>query len=116
MRLKQIDEQPSAPVGLDGARSVSLRMMIGPEDGANRFHMRHFTVEPKGHTPRHRHDYEHEVLILRGTATVVSEDGEHSAGPRTTVFVPANEEHQFRNEGDDPLEFICLIPAPESCS
>jgi len=31
------------------------------------------------------------------------------------AFVPANQTHQFRNESEQPLEFICLIPAPEQC-
>ena len=26
------------------------------------------------------------------------------------VFVPPNDEHQFQNAGDEPFEFLCMVP------
>ncbi len=116
MKVKPINAHQQSPVEMDGANGVSMRMLIGPEDSAPNFHMRHFTVQPGGHTPHHEHDYEHEVLILSGAAVVKSAAGDRSAARHDVVFVPANEKHQFVNDGDQPLEFICLIPAPEDCA
>jgi putative nucleotidyltransferase with HDIG domain len=36
---------------------------------------------------------------------------DHDFKPGDVVFMPAGEEHQFRNTGDEPLSFLCLVPA-----
>ena len=35
---------------MEGAEQVQMRMLIGPDDGARNFHMRHFEVGAGGHT------------------------------------------------------------------
>jgi mannose-6-phosphate isomerase-like protein (cupin superfamily) len=39
--------------------------------------------------------------------------GEHEVqvGARDVVYVPGDEVHQFRAVGDEPLGFLCVIPA-----
>lgn len=93
-----------------------MRMLVGPGEGATNFHMRHFEVAPGGFTPHHQHNYEHEILILKGQGVAQSQQGERPLRAGDVVFVPANEMHQFRNTGGGPLEFICLIPAPQDCT
>ena len=100
---------------MEGARGARMRMLIGPADGASGFHMRHFEVEPDGHTPHHQHDYEHEILVLSGAGVARSEQGDRPFKSGDVIFVPAGEMHQFVNTGTEPAEFICLIPAPETC-
>ena len=92
------------------AIGVKVRWLITEETGAPNFAMRQFTVEPKGSTPRHIHPWEHEAYILAGEGTVFGEDGEESISPGDVVFVPSDEEHQFKNTGDGELKFLCLIP------
>ncbi len=116
MKVKPIAAHEQKPVELPGAAGVRMRMLIGPADGAETFHMRHFEVAPGGHTPHHAHDYEHEVLILRGAGVVQGADGEQAFEAGDVVWMPPDERHQFRNTGDGPLEFICLIPAPRQCT
>ena len=116
MKVKPLEAHDQKPVDMEGASGVTMRMLVGPEDGAPNFHMRHFTVAPGGHSPHHQHDYEHEVLILAGSGLVKSEQGDRPCQKNVVVFVPANEKHQFVNTGPDPLEFICLIPAPQDCA
>ncbi len=116
MKVQQITEHPQNDVTLPGADGARMRMLVGPEDGAGNFHMRHFEVRPGGFTPHHQHDYEHEILILRGAGTARSEQGERAFKAGDVIWVPANEMHQFRNTGSEPLEFICLIPAPRDCA
>lgn len=115
MKVKPISAHEQKDVELEGAAGVRMRMLIGPADGAETFHMRHFEVAPGGHTPHHAHDYEHEVLILSGRGTVKGDAGERPCQAGDVVWMPPNEKHQFVNTGDVPLEFICLIPAPEEC-
>ena len=115
MKVRAIADHPQREVDMPGATLVKMRMLVGPEDGAPNFHMRHFEVAPGGHTPHHQHDYEHEILVLRGRGVAVSEQGERPIGPGDVIYVAPNEVHQFRNTADEPLEFICLIPAPRDC-
>ena len=116
MKLKPIDGHPRNDVDLEGAQGVRMRMLIGPDEGAEVFYMRHFEVAPGGHTPHHAHDYEHEVLILKGAGIVKSAQGDTNCKAGDVVWMPPNEKHQFLNSGTEPLEFICLIPAPQDCT
>lgn len=116
MKVRPIHEHGQNEVVLEGAVGVRMRLLIGRNDGAEKFHMRHFEVAPGGHTPYHQHDYEHEVLVLKGRGVVRGEQQDYPCGPGDVVWVPPNERHQFRNAGDEPFEFVCLIPAPKNCS
>lgn len=93
-----------------GINGVKMRRVIAEKEGAENFVMRVFEVEPGGNTPLHSHDWEHEVFILSGSAVVVDPSGEHGVKSSDVIFVPGGEEHQFKNTGDEILEFICLIP------
>ncbi len=116
MKVKPIDQHEQQPVTMDGATGARMRMLVGPAEGAGNFHMRHFEVAPGGHTPHHQHDYEHEIIILNGEGTAQSPQGEQAFRAGDVIWVPPNEMHQFRNTGTEPLQFICLIPAPEQCA
>ena len=116
MKVRQISKIEQKDVGMEGASRVRMRMLIGPTEQAGNFHMRHFEVAPGGHTPLHTHDYEHEIVVLRGEGVASSASGDRSLKPDDVVWVPPNEKHQIRNTGGSPLEFICLIPAPRDCT
>ncbi len=72
--------------------------------------MREFEVAPGGHTPKHFHDYEHEVYVLAGSGVVIDDDRERPLRAGDVVFVAPNDVHQFRNTGSEPMRFLCLIP------
>ena len=110
MKIKKADDVPAAAVEAEGAEGVSIRLLVHEADGAPNFYMRQFDVAPGGHTPRHTHDWEHEVYILAGAATVWSPEGEKQAAAGDCLFVPANEEHQFHNPGPGGLKILCLVP------
>jgi len=116
MKVARIEEVEQKPVEMPGATETRMRMLVGPAEGASKFHMRHFEVSPGGHTPHHQHDYEHEIVILKGSGTAKSAAGERLFKAGDVIWVPPNEMHQFCNTGATPLEFICLIPAPKDCS
>ena len=93
------------------AKDVFIRVLIGPQDGADKFHMRRFRVLPGGWTPHHKHDWEHEIYILAGTGELVTDEGNQPFAAGSVIFVPGNDMHQFKNTGSSELEFLCLIPA-----
>jgi quercetin dioxygenase-like cupin family protein len=116
VKIKRLNEVPQKPVEMEGANGAQMRMLIGPAEGADKFHMRQFEVAPHGNTPWHSHDYEHEILVLGGRGVAVSADGETPLNPGDVIWVQPNEQHQFKNTGDQPFEFICLVPAPVDCT
>jgi quercetin dioxygenase-like cupin family protein len=93
---------------------IALHTVISAQDGAPRFAMRVFEVQPGSSTPFHTHAWEHEVFILSGQGKVRDKDGEHHLQPDDAVLVPPNEEHCFVNSGSDVLRFVCCIPHPET--
>ncbi|TVQ61005.1 MAG: cupin domain-containing protein [Phycisphaerales bacterium] len=114
MIIRNIDEVECAPVDMPGVSGVTMRIMVGREDGAPNFALRQFRVEGGGHTPHHSHDYEHEVYIIAGAGTVLL-GGEHRPIKGGDVlYVPADHEHQFR-AGPEGLRFLCLVPVERNC-
>ena len=96
------------------ASDVKVRWLLGPESGAPNFHMRQFHVAPGGHTPRHSHAWEHECYILSGKGKAFSgEGGDRPVQPGDVLLIPGGEEHQFLNDGDEELVFLCMIPVPK---
>ena len=97
-------------VTVPGAREATIRVLIGPNDGAPNFAMRLFELAPGGHTPKHSHSFEHEVFILEGTGVALDGDRERPIGPGMAIFVPPDRPHQFHNTGSCTFRFLCLIP------
>lgn len=111
MIIKNMQEVPAQPVHMEGAKAVTVRVLLGPQDGAPTVAMRLFELAPGGHTPFHAHDFEHEVIILDGDIAVVTPDGPRPVQKDDVLLVPANAQHQFQNRSDtDSARFICLVP------
>ncbi len=87
-------------------------MPLSKEDGAPNFVFRVFSVEPGGHSPYHRHEFEHLTYILAGKGAIVSENNEESLIKQGDfALILPNEMHQFKNKSDqDILQFICAVP------
>ena len=89
---------------------VTMRVVIGPDEGAPVFNMRVFEVQPGHASAHHSHWWEHEIFVLSGKGVVKTEQGNIPISHGSTVFVPGGEMHQLQNKGDDLLRFICLVP------
>ena len=115
MHIQRPTEMPGQPVNMEGVKDVEMRLMVVREHGAPNFAMRQFTVQPGGHTPRHSHNYEHEVFIVEGAGRV-EHDGEfQEINAGDCLFVEPNKVHQFVNTGDAPLKFLCFVPVSFDC-
>ncbi len=114
MLIRNINEVDARPVAMEGASGVRMAVMVGRSDGAPNFALRSFQVEAGGHSPRHSHDYEHEVYIVDGGGTVLLEGAERPIRSGDVVYVPAEEEHQFR-AGPEGMRFLCLVPVNRNC-
>jgi len=111
MIIKNADTVAQSIVDVPGAAGAEIRLLIHQAEGAPNFYMRQFNVAPGGCTPRHSHDWEHEVYILSGSGLAVTGSAERDIHVGDCVYVPPNEEHQFRNAAPGELKFLCLVPA-----
>lgn len=111
MLLKRVAEVAGEVPKMDGVKDATMRLLLGDPDGVPHFFMREFTVAPGGHTPRHAHDYEHEVYVLGGRGEVECAGETRAIEGGMALYVPANELHQFRAAPDSDLRFLCLVPA-----
>jgi quercetin dioxygenase-like cupin family protein len=115
MLIRRPENLPGQPMNMDGVKGVTMRMMVGRADSAPNFAMRHFTVDPGGHTPHHSHNYEHEVYIVEGEGQVEANGEMHDIRAGDVLFVPPNAVHQFKNTGHQPLKFLCMVPVTFDC-
>jgi quercetin dioxygenase-like cupin family protein len=108
--IKQNAQAAAVPVNMEGAKDVTMQILIGPTDGSGNIVMRRFKVMPGGHTPLHTHDFEHVVKVEAGKGIAVDENGsELELAPGQSAFVGSNLKHQFKNPFDGPFEFLCVI-------
>ena len=96
-----------------GMQGVSVRWLIGPAENAPNFALRYFEVEPGGCTSLDQHAHDYGVMILKGRGQVLLGEEEFEIAFGDIVYVSPDQVHQFRNVGDEPLGFLCIIPALE---
>ena len=53
MKINNNSEIPANEVKMEGAKDVTMKILVGLNDGSDNIIMRHFTVAPGGHTPFH---------------------------------------------------------------
>jgi len=94
----------------EGASKLKVRWLITRDMGAPNFAMRLFEMEPGGQSPLHTHPWEHEVFILEGEGVVVGTNEARRFKPGDVIFIPPNEKHQFKNDGNKIVKFLCLVP------
>jgi quercetin dioxygenase-like cupin family protein len=92
-----------------------MSVLIGPDDGAERFTKRRFVLEPGGRIPEHRHDdIEHEQYVVSGSMTLSLDGDTETAESGDAIFIPAGVAHWYENTGDDPCVFLCTVPVTEA--
>jgi quercetin dioxygenase-like cupin family protein len=90
-------------------KDTTIQVLISSQEGPN-FALRRFEMQKGGGMPRHTNTVEHEQYVLRGRARIgIGEDTfEVKAGD--VVFIPEGAVHYYQNLGDEPFEFLCVIP------
>jgi len=113
MKIVHSEEVPQDIVREPGAKRVTIRRLIDTPDGADRFLMSQFELEPNGATPPHYHDWEHEIYVLSGTLRVqlVKEDREVALRQGDVVFIPRGEPHGLITGPDESARLLLVAPA-----
>ncbi|MFB6124829.1 MAG: cupin domain-containing protein [Halanaeroarchaeum sp.] len=94
----------------DAADGMFKGVLVGDEQGAPNFAMRRFRLDPGVEVPRHTNEVEHEQFAIEGPYVVGLEDEEFTVEAGDSLFIPAGSVHWYRNEGDEPVSFICVVP------
>lgn len=109
MIIKKLSDVPFAE--LKGFDNVTKRIVIGPDDGSDETVLRYFSLGPGGKSPYHRHDFPHLVRVEAGDGVLTDAEGnEHHLQAGDYVFVNQDETHNFKNAGEKPFDFICIVP------
>lgn len=93
-------------------KETTIQVLISSQEGPN-FALRKFSMQKGGGMPRHTNTLEHEQYILRGEATITIGDETHHVQTGDVVFIPEGAIHSYENTGEEPFEFLCIIPNKE---
>ena len=111
MNISSLKKAKKIKPDMEGALGVYKQVPISRQDGAPNFVFRVFTIEPGGHTPHHKHPFEHENYVIEGHGTVITNDQEFEIEEGDFILVLPDEIHQYRNKATDKnLIIICAVP------
>ena len=91
-----------------GVVGDTYTILVSGADTAGRYTLIDMHVPPGGGPPPHRHDFEEMFTVLEGEIELTFRGKTVSAGAGSTINVPANAPHVFRNASDRPARLLCL--------
>jgi quercetin dioxygenase-like cupin family protein len=86
----------------------SYTILVSGEQTGGRYCLIDMLVPPGGGPPPHRHDFEEMFTILEGEIALTFRGEAHHAGAGSTVNIPANAPHAFKNNSDKPARLLCM--------
>ena len=101
-------EAKTVPAGTE----TTIQVLISSQEGPN-FAMRKFSMKKGGGMPLHTNTVEHEQYVLGGRAKIGIGEQVYEVKQGDVVFIPEGVPHFYENIGDEPFEFLCLIPNKE---
>jgi len=112
--IRHVEEVEKQAVTAYGSTGTTIQWLISKEQGAPRFAMRLFTLEPGGQIGVHGHPEEHEIFIIQGQCDLIAEDGTKTrVKANDVIYMPPEELHGYEVVGEEILKFICIIPLLE---
>ncbi len=110
MTVKHTRHIPSQEVA--AGKKTRIQVLISPQEGPH-FAMRRFVMEPGGGMPRHTNTVEHEQYVLRGRARIGVGEEIYEVQAGDVLLIPEGVPHWYENIGDEPFEFLCIVPNEE---
>jgi len=83
-------------------------ILVSGEQSGGRYALIDMLVPPGGGPPPHRHDFEEMFTILEGEIELTFRGETLRASAGSTVNVPANAPHAFKNKSDRPARMLCM--------
>lgn len=107
MFVKHADDVAATEVA--AGKDTTIQVLISAQEGPN-FALRRFRMQPGGGMPRHTNTVEHEQYVLRGTARIGIGAETIDVSQGDVVLIPAGAVHYYENTGEEPFEFLCIVP------
>jgi quercetin dioxygenase-like cupin family protein len=86
----------------------SYTILVSGEETGGRYCLIDMLVPPGGGPPPHRHDFEEMFTILDGEIALTFRGEVLRASAGSTVNIPANAPHWFKNTSDKPARLLCM--------
>jgi quercetin dioxygenase-like cupin family protein len=83
-------------------------ILVSGEQTGGRYCLVDMLVPPGGGPPPHRHDFEEMFTILEGEIELTFRGEAHRASAGSTLNIPANGPHWFKNKSDKPARLLCM--------
>jgi quercetin dioxygenase-like cupin family protein len=83
-------------------------ILVSGEQTGGRYSLIDMLVPPGGGPPPHRHDFEEMFTILEGEIELIFRGEALQASTGSTVNIPANAPHSFKNKSDKPAHLLCM--------
>ena len=109
LTLANPDDPKSRHISVAGG---TYTILVSGEDTGGRYSLIDMLVPPGGGPPPHRHDFEEMFTILDGEIELAFRGEAHRAGVGSTVNIPANAPHSFKNKSDKPARMLCMCTPP----
>jgi len=105
LTLANPDDPMSRHVAVAGG---TYTILVSGKNTAGRYSLIDMLVPPGGGPPPHRHDFEEMFTIVDGEIELTFRGEKHRAGAGSTVNIPANAPHAFKNVSDKPARLLCM--------
>jgi quercetin dioxygenase-like cupin family protein len=83
-------------------------ILVTGEQTGGRYCLIDMLVPPGGGPPPHRHDFEEMFTILEGEIELTFRGEAHRASASSTVNIPANAPHSFKNRSGKMVRLLCM--------
>jgi quercetin dioxygenase-like cupin family protein len=105
LTLADPDDPTSRHISVAGG---TYTILVSGEQTGGRYCLIDMLVPPGGGPPPHRHDFEEMFTILDGEIELSFRGEAHRAGAGSTVNIPANAPHAFKNNSNQPARLLCM--------
>ena len=107
MTVVQLENEPGLPHVAVVGDVYTIR--VSGEQTAGRYALIDMFIPPGGGPPPHRHDFEEMFHVLEGEVEVLFRGAKTTARAGTTVNIPANAPHAFKNVANEPVRLLCFV-------
>lgn len=83
-------------------------ILVSGEQTGGRYCLIDMLIPPGGGPPPHRHDFEEMFTVIDGEIELMFRGQPYRAAAGSTVNIPANAPHAFRNDSNRPARMLCM--------
>ncbi|MFH1984915.1 MAG: cupin domain-containing protein [Pseudomonadota bacterium] len=100
----------AVPINSIEVHEAAMKVLISADEGWQDHVMRIVELGQNGYSPKHAHDWPHINYVVAGSGQLHMDGVDHEMEVGAYAFVPEGTVHQFKNTGETPFRFICIVP------